>query len=214
MLNSPEEIARAAGLEGRDAWGCGSTGYVNWSSGWADAEGAMRWLREKVEELKRVKFVVSSVKKLLIDHTTNTVSGVRLNDNSTLTADLTILAAGAWTASLIDLRGICKATGQVLCYLPITDAEQARLGSSPTILNLSTGLFMIPPSNNLLKVARHGHGYTNPTTTPHPESHFPTKSSGVRPITHSRIASPITGRNLNPCPLPPVATNKPLYLGW
>ena len=47
-----------------------------------------------------------------------------LEDGSKLTADLTILAAGAWTASLIDLRGICKATGQVICYMPITDAEQ------------------------------------------------------------------------------------------
>lgn len=176
ITNSPEEIGRAAGLEGNDAWGNGSTGYVNWSSGWANAEGAMIWLREKVEKLNRVKFVVGGVKKLLIDHKTNTVSGVRLSDDSRLTADLTILAAGAWTASLIDLRGICKATGQVICYMPITPQEQARLGNNPTILNLSHGLFMIPPSNNLLKVARHGHGYTNPTTIPHPESNDPNET--------------------------------------
>ncbi|KAJ4338598.1 hypothetical protein N0V95_008022 [Ascochyta clinopodiicola] len=176
VLNSPEEIGRAAGLEGNDAWGNGSTGYVNWSSGWANAEGAMIWLREKVEKMNRVKFVVGGVKKLIIDHKTNTVSGVRLNDSTELTADLTILAAGAWTASLIDLRGICKATGQVICYKPITPDEQARLGSHPTILNLSHGLFMIPPSNNLLKVARHGHGYVNPTTIPHPESDDPNET--------------------------------------
>lgn len=173
VTDSPSEIGKAAGLEGNDAWGNGSTGYINWSSGWANAEGAMLWLRSKVESLNRVTFLVNGVKKLLINHTTNTVAGVRLTDSTELTADLTILAAGAWTASLIDLRGIVKATGQVICYMPISAAEQTRLGSNPTILNLSHGLFIIPPSNNLLKVARHGHGYTNPTTIPHPESADP-----------------------------------------
>ena len=136
----------------------------------------MIWLREKVEKMNRVNFVVNRVKKLIIDHKTNKVSGVRLTDGSELTADLTILAAGAWSASLIDLRSICKATGQVICYMPITDAEQERLGCNPTILNLSHGLFIIPPSKNLLKVARHGHGYVNPTTIPHPESDDPNET--------------------------------------
>lgn len=133
----------------------------------------MIWLREKVEKLNRVNFVESGVKKVIIDHNTNVVSGVRLFDSSELKADLTILAAGAWTASLIDLRGICKATGQVICYMPISEAEEAALSKQPTILNLSHGLFMIPPAKRLLKVARHGHGYINPTTIPHPESDDP-----------------------------------------
>jgi sarcosine oxidase/L-pipecolate oxidase len=179
VLNSPDDIKRVAGLESSEGWGCGSTGYVNWSSGWADAQGAMIWLREEVEKLNRVKFVVARAKKVLIDHQTNTVSGVRLDDGSELRADLTILAAGAWTASLIDLRGICKATGQVLCYMPISPEEEAKMAPRPTILNLSHGLFMIPPSKGLLKVARHGHGYTNPTTIPHPESDDPNETITV-----------------------------------
>ncbi|KAI8937045.1 hypothetical protein NX059_006264 [Plenodomus lindquistii] len=179
VLNSAADIRRACGLEGTDEWGSGSTGYVNWSSGWADAEGAMIWLREKVEKLNRVIFVTSGVKKLLIDHKTNTVSGVRLHDGSELKASLTILAAGAWTASLIDLRDICKATGQAVCYMPISSTEQAALANNPTILNLSHGLFMIPPAKKLLKIARHGHGYVNPTTIPHPESEDPNETITV-----------------------------------
>ncbi|KAH7400850.1 FAD dependent oxidoreductase [Phaeosphaeria sp. MPI-PUGE-AT-0046c] len=170
VLESSQDIRRVAGLEGSDEWGSGCTGYVNWSSGWANAEGAMVWLREKVEALRRVNFVEASVQKLLINHETNTVSGVRLRNSTELKADLTILAAGAWTASLIDLRGICKATGQALCYMPISESEEASLSKRPTLLNLSHGLFMIPPSQGLLKIARHGHGYVNPTTIPHPES--------------------------------------------
>jgi sarcosine oxidase/L-pipecolate oxidase len=185
VLSSPEDIRKACGLKGKDEWGGGCTGYVNWSSGWADAEGAMLWLREKVEQLGRVTFLQASVAKLLIDHATNTVSGVRLHDSTHLTADLTVLAAGAWTASLIDLRGICKATGQVLCYMPISPAEESILAQNPTILNLSHGLFMIPPSRGLLKVARHGHGYTNPTTIPHPESSDPDATITISlPYTH------------------------------
>lgn len=160
-------------------------GYVNWSSGWADAEGAMTWLRREVESFKRVNFIVGTIKKLSIDHTTNTVSGALLSDNSILKADLTLLAAGAWTPSLLDLRGICKPTGQALVYLPISSAEQSALSAKPTLLNLSTGLFMIPPSQGLLKIARHGHGYTNPTTIPHPESDDPTDTIAVSlPYTH------------------------------
>ncbi|KAI4613041.1 hypothetical protein J4E80_007097 [Alternaria sp. BMP 0032] len=185
VLNSAEEIQKACGLEGKDPWGNGCTGYVNWSSGWADAEGAMMWLREKVEKLGRVNFVTKGVKKLLIDHKTNTVSGVRLDDSTELKADLTMLAAGAWTASLIDLRGICKATGQALCYMPISKEEETKMAPRPTILNLSHGLFMIPPHKGLLKVARHGHGYLNPTTIPHPESEDPNETITTSlPYTH------------------------------
>ncbi|KAF2007026.1 FAD dependent oxidoreductase [Amniculicola lignicola CBS 123094] len=165
-LKNEEEIKQVCGTERAS----GTVGYVNWSSGWADAEGSMCWLCKQVEARNRVHFITDTVKKLVIDHSTNTVAGVQLTSNTTLTAALTILAAGAWTPSLLDLRGIAKATGQVLIYLPLTSTEQAHLGSLPTILNLSTGLFAIPPSHNLLKIARHGYGYTNPVTIPHPTS--------------------------------------------
>ncbi|KAF2280247.1 FAD dependent oxidoreductase [Westerdykella ornata] len=176
VLQSSADIQRVCGLEsnssaeGNPAPAGGSVGYVNWSSGWADAEGAMRWLRCEVERFNRVEFLTGTVKKLNIDHARNTVSGVILEDGTTLEASLTILAAGAWSPALLDLRGICKSTGQALVYLPISDSEQAALGDKPTLLNLSTGLFMITPSRNMLKIARHGHGYTNPTTIPHPEA--------------------------------------------
>lgn len=185
VLDSAPKIASACGLERTVDDACGSTGYVNWSSGWADAEGAMIWLRNEVNKFNRVNFLVASVQKLLFDHTNSSVSGATLTDGSTLRAGLTILAAGAWSASLLDLRGICKSTGQVICYKPISSAEESRLANRPTILNLSNALFMIPPSKGLLKIARHGHGYLNPTTIPHPESADPTDKITVSlPYTH------------------------------
>lgn len=188
VLNSAEDIQRVCGLEGTRNQ-CGSVGYVNWSSGWANAEGAMRWLRKKLENRNRVKFVVGTVEKLLIDSNASTVSGVTLSDSTTLRADLTVLAAGAWTPSLLDLRGICKATGQALCYLPISAEEEAKLSKRPTLLNLSNALFMIPPSQGRLKIARHGHGYLNPTTIPHPESSNPNDTITVS-LPYTRVNDP------------------------
>lgn len=72
------------------------------------------------------------------------VTGVVLSDDTTLTADLVVLATGAWTAKLIDLRGRTLSTGQALAYMQITDEEQERLYNMPTVLNFATGMFIIP----------------------------------------------------------------------
>jgi sarcosine oxidase/L-pipecolate oxidase len=37
-------------------------------------------------------------------------------------------------------------------------------------LNFATGIFIIPPRDNLLKIARHAYGYRNPTTVPVPSA--------------------------------------------
>lgn len=61
------------------------------------------------------------------------------------------------------------ATGQVLAYMDITEEEQEELGKMPVVFNPTTGAFIIPPSNGVLKIGRHAYGYLNPTrmiTTP------------------------------------------------
>ena len=147
----------------------GKQGYVNWTSGWAHAEDGVKHMRQLVEATGRVDFQVAQVSRLLFNSSYTAISGVQTADGKHITADLTILATGAWTPALLDLRGIASANGQVLSYLELTPAEQESLGSNPTILNESNGMFIIPPRDNILKVARHGYGYANPTTIPHPE---------------------------------------------
>ncbi|KAF8867121.1 FAD dependent oxidoreductase [Acephala macrosclerotiorum] len=158
--------------------GSGDWGYINTSSGWADAEAGMRFLRHVVESTGRVSFLTGEAVSLIQSPSSSTkskskVSGVRLTNGTTLHADLTILATGAWTGKLVDLRGRATATGQVLCYLPISREEQVALSKNPVLLNMSTGMFIIPPSADpekpLLKVARHGYGYSNPTPISHPD---------------------------------------------
>jgi sarcosine oxidase/L-pipecolate oxidase len=163
-LRSHAAIVRTAGAGG----GSGTWGYLNKASGWADAEASMRWLRDKVAALGRVRFLTGEATALLYSSSHDKVLGARLADGSTLRADLTIVAAGAWTPTLVDLSGRALATGQVLAYVQISDAEQERLSKMPVQLNFSTGMFVIPPSRNILKVARHGYGYTNPAAIAHP----------------------------------------------
>ncbi|PNS17120.1 hypothetical protein CAC42_7174 [Sphaceloma murrayae] len=149
-------------------------GYINRRSGWVDAQGSMMKLREKVASTGRVTFITAHVTRLLFTPSPSSpsghmVTGAILSDETTLKADLTLVATGAWTSSLLDLRGIASATGQILAYLPLSSTEQSHLALNPTLLNESTGLFIITPSSNELKVARHGYGYANPVTIPNPE---------------------------------------------
>ncbi|KAL2810686.1 FAD dependent oxidoreductase [Aspergillus granulosus] len=144
-------------------------GYVNWSSGWADAEAGVRFAKQKLDEQGKVRFLTGQVNRLLFsDKDNQTVTGVALADNTTITADLVILATGAWTAALVDLRGRAVSTGQAIAYMRISDEEQRQLENMPTILNFATGIFIIPPRNNVLKIARHAYGYHNPKAVPVP----------------------------------------------
>lgn len=101
---SPKEISDAAKTGG----GNGDWGYLNRRSGWADAEACMRFLRRQVDAKNRVKYEYGEAKSLLKNDAK--VTGVSLQDGRTLHADLIILAAGAWTSTLINLTGITQAT--------------------------------------------------------------------------------------------------------
>lgn len=120
----------------------------------------MRILHHLAVSSGRITFLTLEAVSLLYSKTT--VTGARFADGTEIFADLTVVATGAWSGGLVDLEGRAQATGQVLCYMDITDAEQKRLEGMPVLLNMSTGLFIIPPKDGVLKVARHGYGYTNP----------------------------------------------------
>ncbi|RPB11579.1 FAD dependent oxidoreductase [Morchella conica CCBAS932] len=158
-LSDAAAIRRACGTGGVT----GASGYVNRVSGWADAEAGMRRLRARVEESGRVRFVVGEVVGLLGggDGDGGVVEGVVLKDGTEMRAELTVLAAGAWSPGLVDLGGRAVPTGQVVGYVDLTEEEQRRYEGMPVILNFTTGLFVLPPRGRVLKVARHALGYTS-----------------------------------------------------
>jgi sarcosine oxidase / L-pipecolate oxidase len=160
VLESTEEIKKIMG-EGSGA--VGDWGYVNWGSGWADAGESVKWVLGVIERERRVDVRRGEVRKLVREKDAGgvRVTGVEMVDGDVLRVDLVVLATGAWTGQLVDLRGRAEATGQCLAYLELTEEEQRLLEKKPIILNMSTGMFIIPPRNRLLKVARHAYGYRN-----------------------------------------------------
>ncbi|CEL07937.1 Putative Fructosyl amino acid oxidasesarcosine oxidase [Aspergillus calidoustus] len=169
FLPTKADVLRAAPAYGETLNVAG--GYVNWSSGWADAEAGVRFAKQRLDEQGKVCFLTGQVTRLLFSEKDNqTVTGVALANNTTVNADLVILATGAWTGALVDLRGRAVSTGQAIAYMRISDEEQRQLESMPTILNFATGIFIIPPRKNVLKIARHAYGYHNPKVVPVPGS--------------------------------------------
>ncbi|KAL8744432.1 MAG: hypothetical protein Q9190_003322 [Brigantiaea leucoxantha] len=201
-LKDSAEIRKTMGLEQQEAETdeVGRTGYVNWGSGWADAEGAMKGvmvqIRRLAEKGRKLHFRRGKAKRLLYEKAENVhkdggniaknkeakrkssrIIGTMLEDGTHVVADLTVLATGAWTSSLLDLRGRVDATGQLLAYVPISVAEAQQFASMPVLLNLSTGFFLLPPARGCIspgdtemrwhiKLARHAFGYRNPVPLP------------------------------------------------
>ena len=170
-LPGEDAIRRASGYADIS----GERGYVNWGSGWADAEACVAWAVERIKEegKGRVEFRTGAkVSKLLYstrDDGKFDCTGAALESGEEIHADLTIVAAGAWSPALVNLTGRCVATGQCLAYLDITDEEQEQMAHRPTVMNMSRGIFIIPPRNNELKVARHGYGYRHLKRIPNPD---------------------------------------------
>ena len=182
-LGAWEDVRRVFGAGvGR---GVGEMGYVNWSSGWVDAGGAMKRVMALVVAMARernigrmgegegrVVFKRAKATNLLFDKCADeqrSVKGACLDTNEDIAADLTILAAGACSGALLDLSDRAEARGQVLTYVSLSPVEARSLNQMPVLLNLSSGLFIVPPARDpasgewVLKVARHAYGYKNPT---------------------------------------------------
>ncbi|EGS19787.1 putative fructosyl amino acid protein [Thermochaetoides thermophila DSM 1495] len=184
-LPNPTAIRDALGTGGSS----GDWGYLNLNSGWGNAGASMQWHYEKAQQTGRIKFVAGTVVSL--EHNDTTVTGARLSDGTVLSADLVVVAAGAWTGGLVDLSGQAAATGQAVAYIDLTEEEQQKLSKMPVILNLTTGLFIFPPVNCVLKVARHAYGYLNPTIPVHPP--LPLRPSSIP--SSAPVSLPFTSAN-------------------
>ena len=152
----------------------GCWGYLNQRAGWVDAEHAMRYTYEKAKELGRITMLTYKVTSLLRAEPEEQgqkprVRGVVVEGGIKIQADLTVIATGAWTPMLLDMRGRAAASAEVLAYMTLSDEEALGLRDMPAIINLTKGWFIIPPNGNILKVARHGKGFPNLTSCSHPQ---------------------------------------------
>ncbi|KAI4106304.1 MAG: hypothetical protein LQ339_003041 [Xanthoria mediterranea] len=205
-LDSPQDIRAILGLHpdhslrlGQpESEHLGRTGYINRSSGWANAEGAMRIEMRRILEHRRdparLTLRRAKVDRLLFSRADSerkpSVTGVYLTDSSCIEADLIILATGAWTPSLLDLTGRVQSTAQCLAYLPLTTSEADSLSAMPVLLNLSTGCFVIPPALNT----------ASPSASPILRSSTATYDEGAYYTHHLKVAGHCHGY-LSPRPI-------------
>lgn len=148
----------------------GAFGYLNEQSGWANAGGSLEWLWQRISlesKSRNIKFVRSPVEELIFPPDRRKVLGATVAGGKTVSADLTILATGAWTPALLQLSGIASSRGQCLIYVDVSDEEAGRLKNVPAHFNLSKGCVFFPPTKKpdggwQIKVAQHTFGYSNP----------------------------------------------------
>lgn len=139
------------------------TGYHNRQAGWADAAKAVRQLRDDCIEVG-VSFLcghAGTVVRLETD-TNHTIKAVRTLDGTKLAGDHFVLAAGAWTSSLVPMHNSTLSTGQVVAYMKLSEEEMRRYKDLPIYMNFTSGWFNFPPHEDtgMLKMAVHGWGYT------------------------------------------------------
>ena len=170
---------RWKGLEGSDLGGFGS-GYFNPEAGWVEAANATANFMRVAEE-KGVKRVVGQIKGLVRDGKGG-LKGVRLEDGTELTADKVVLAAGAWTSSLLSpvedaleiderdrVERQARATAVVSAYYKLSSEEASRLArpkDMPIVVFGKQGE-VIPPSDKqtLLKYNLSAFMITNSVAT-------------------------------------------------
>lgn len=137
-------------------------GYHNQQAGWADAQKAILGLRDECV-VRGVSFVSGRAGTVVeFDrNTSGTIRAARTLAGTEVVADLFILAAGAWAASLVPMYNSTLSTGQVLAYLRLSPEEMAKYQQLPIYVNFASGWFNFPPhpDTSMLKMAVHGWGY-------------------------------------------------------
>lgn len=129
-------------------------GYISNDCGWANAGASIEWLRQEVIRLGRVEFVVGQVDSLVYTPDGKQVDGVKLLNGEVLTADLTIVAAGARSSHLLGLPKLCDVYSEFSAYIQLTDdeANELRRRNWPILVNCHRGVFAVGPDHdNCLK---------------------------------------------------------------
>lgn len=171
---------RWEGLRGSDLGEFGKA-YFNEEAGWVEAAKATGRFMQAAEE-KGVRRVVGQVEKLLWSEEKGRLKGVHLDDGRELTAEKVVLAAGAWTSSLLSpvedalsmseedrIERQAQARAVVSAYYKLTEAECQQLGqpSKMPIVVFGKQGEVIPPSTDqrLLKYNLSGSMTVNNVTT-------------------------------------------------
>lgn len=156
--------------------------YTNFDAGFIEADNAMRVYYEKCKCYPQIHFLFDEVKNVTFEPGSNRANGVQLTSGRTINAQLVIVAAGAWSAKLVNLENICNMTCIEVGWFNVTEDEENRWKNMSITTNLSTGVNIFPPLRREVKVLRRSPGYLNTVEIPHPDP----QHVGTQVISHPR----------------------------
>lgn len=156
-----------------------SKAYFSPETGWCDASGATHNFMQ-VAEKKGVKRVTADIAELLLDKDQSRVLGVKTADSQELKAEKVLVAAGAWTSSILSpledalqipekdrIENQVRTIGVLQIYYPVSaeEVKQFEENKMPVVVYGQQGEVIPPHSKaNLLKFT-HNHSFTNTVTT-------------------------------------------------
>ncbi|KAJ5143541.1 FAD dependent oxidoreductase [Penicillium bovifimosum] len=158
----------------------------NPTAGWAAAGTAVERMAGAAQEMG-VKYSFGQskgrVQQLILDNVSGECHGVVTADGERHKAELVILAAGAWTPSLLDVKGQLTAKGHSVAHIQLTPSEAKRYATMPIMDNLELGYYFPPQEDGVFKMA-HSQFITNVQTT---------KSGITTSVPHTFVQEPADG---------------------
>ena len=135
-------------------------GYLNPTGGWAESGKVVAWLAQKARREGVQVFEKCAFARLL--ESGSHVVGVQAKDGREFRVDLTLLATGAWTPTLLpELSDVMWATGQPVLHFRVTNPAEWQAPRFPVwAADIGrTGWYGFPAlADGTLKVANHGRG--------------------------------------------------------
>ena len=151
-----------------------TSGYWNTESGWANAEGSIAHLARKCT-IAGVSFIAGRngtvtglITRSMQESQKRKITGVRTLSGTAISADMVILATGAWTPHLLNTGNRSISTAQPIGFMQLTPSEAEEMRDNPVILDFNLGFLMFPPTrgDNVLKMTVHGHGFVTTHKSP------------------------------------------------
>ncbi|KAB2576899.1 L-pipecolate oxidase [Lasiodiplodia theobromae] len=143
----------------------GVSGYANPVGSWVDAAGSIGAMAKECA-LRGVSFVTGPKGTVLSLDTSSDgqIRGVVTADGLAIPTDRLVVATGAWTNQLVDMKKSVVAAGQPVGFIQLTADEARQLYNAPVMIDFDNGCFTFPPTpdTHVLKIARHGWGYGRP----------------------------------------------------
>ncbi|GLI82053.1 hypothetical protein PoHVEF18_010453 [Penicillium ochrochloron] len=90
-----------------------------------------------------------------------TCVGVETTDRTQYFADKIVLAAGAWSPTLIDLKDQCVSKAWVFAHIQLTPQEAAEYKNAPVVYDGEYGFFFEPNERGVIKVCDEFPGFSH-----------------------------------------------------